>query len=828
MDQARVKKLRCKLSFHLAVIACLTAMLVATGTGTLFLPAFIFCVCLIAYIGVDRMEWFELGQISAAFGMVAATGTAVICWVYSTIYKSESGQLLAVAGLLVYPEAVLFLQRKNLRIFEQLAVFLLLEMVVAALVNDNLLFAILLAPIMLMWVSSLFLFSRYATLVRIDPTIETPTPHLAELLFRKFVKSVLGESKPEAASHQFVPSNEVQRSRWSRRLLQSFPIGFGAVVFAALFFYLVPRSNPTSLSGFKPTSATGLPDDLSFGQFGKILQNQTALMRVTFYDGDSQEPFCPIDPPYLRAKIFDRYGPENGTRFNQGKWVFRGHGESSSWEALKRPDNPREVTKFGRDHVDVEFDIKPQFSKNLYAVPPMFNMEEKQKVELRYEPVFMVFQNLDQIRAREKAAIYRVKSAGFLGGGQSPVTPAVFLRKKDRSSRYSSLAEADRGLRLSNRANERYANTSAYLKRGFSTFDYADEYRTKLISQLRLDPAKKVKLAKGLEEHLAFSGSFSYSLNLSPPSDADMDAVEDFLVNQRAGHCQYFASALACLLRQSDIPCRLVIGYRPTEFNKIGEYFTVRQRDAHAWVEALLQRSDLEGTKFEKYLTDADYYWLRLDPTPPPDGELAITEQSGQAIDYAEKLWKDYVIDGQKLATSNSIYEPVSESKTTFASMIEKSKQLITDLRSGRINLSVDFAWRVFFGILVIGVGMVGVGYLLGQLPKFAPNWANKLGLIHSPLELTHPFYARCLSLVARLGLRRKMSETPQEYTAEAATVLDQKGQDDEGSLEFLTSLYYQLRFGKKENAPDSVDPKVNQNLNTLEKAVQRGKRAKP
>ena len=68
---------------------------------------------------------------------------------------------------------------------------------VAALVNDNVLFGILLLPIVLLWVSSLFHFSRYATLVQIAPNIEVPMPKLAEVLFARFVKSIMAMNARE-------------------------------------------------------------------------------------------------------------------------------------------------------------------------------------------------------------------------------------------------------------------------------------------------------------------------------------------------------------------------------------------------------------------------------------------------------------------------------------------------------------------------------------------------------------------------------------------------------------------------------------------------------
>ncbi len=91
---------------------------------------------------------------------------------------------------------------------------------------------------------------------------------------------------------------------------------------------------------------------------------------------------------------------------------------------------------------------------------------------------------------------------------------------------------------------------------------------------------------------------------------------EDFLLGGGAGHCEYFATALALLLRQQDVPCRLVGGYLAQEWEEEARTMVVRARDAHAWVEVLLP----------------DGSWSTLDATPPSDPE---------ALRAAARSWWD-------------------------------------------------------------------------------------------------------------------------------------------------------------------------------------------
>ena len=72
-----------------------------------------------------------------------------------------------------------------------------------------------------------------------------------------------------------------------------------------------------------------------------------------------------------------------------------------------------------------------------------------------------------------------------------------------------------------------------------------------------------------------------------------IDPIEDFVANNPRGHCEYFAAALALMLRSQGIPARVVLGYRCDEWNGPGKCYQVRQSDAHAWVEAYLAAGDI-------------------------------------------------------------------------------------------------------------------------------------------------------------------------------------------------------------------------------------------
>jgi hypothetical protein len=118
-------------------------------------------------------------------------------------------------------------------------------------------------------------------------------------------------------------------------------------------------------------------------------------------------------------------------------------------------------------------------------------------------------------------------------------------------------------------------------------------------------------------------GRFEYSLAVE--RDPGKDPIVDFLTVHRAGHCEMFASAMVLLARSLGIPARVVGGYRVSEVNELTGRAIVRDRNAHAWVEAWI-----------------DGAWHGYDPTPmsesfrrPPSTLDNVGDLLSSAIDRA-------------------------------------------------------------------------------------------------------------------------------------------------------------------------------------------------
>jgi transglutaminase-like putative cysteine protease len=90
-----------------------------------------------------------------------------------------------------------------------------------------------------------------------------------------------------------------------------------------------------------------------------------------------------------------------------------------------------------------------------------------------------------------------------------------------------------------------------------------------------------------------------YAYSLSVPRGARGDALLGFLLDVKVGYCTYFASAMVVLARAAGVPARLATGYRVAEWSPVSGEYIVREKNAHAWVEAWV-----------------DGAWRTYDPTP--------------------------------------------------------------------------------------------------------------------------------------------------------------------------------------------------------------------
>jgi hypothetical protein len=340
----------------------------------------------------------------------------------------------------------------------------------------------------------------------------------------------------------------------------------------------------------------------------------------------------------------------------------------------------------------------------------------------------------------------------------------------------------------------------------------------KALRDAGVDQGGPFEQAMALERHFTEPGRYQYSLSLNFERDKKLDPIEDFVVNHRTGHCEYFASALVMMLRSRGIPARMVTGYRGGDFNSIGDYYQVRQRNSHAWVEALLPPGEAPEWELCGPPTGGGT-WYRLDPTPSALGALSessndsVSGQMMQTFDYVELLWRDYVLSLNAMKQQDSIYEPVSHrafnslppwvERWGFRRALRRVSAILgmdpNVLVPRRSSNPAAFDWRS--GVLVIGLVLIAVVaangiwltfFLLRRLRR-EPGRGTRHRKLVPPA-----FYRRLEALLARLSLKRAAGQTARELAAVAADRLDDRAPQaavSELPAE-IVDAYYRVRFG--------------------------------
>lgn len=235
-----------------------------------------------------------------------------------------------------------------------------------------------------------------------------------------------------------------------------------------------------------------------------------------------------------------------------------------------------------------------------------------------------------------------------------------------------------------------------------------------------------------------------YHYTLKPPP-VGSDSIDEFLFRTRRGFCAHYAGAMTFVLRAAGIPARVVAGYQGGELNPRGNFFTVRQFDAHAWVE----------------YWQAGQGWTSVDPT------FAVApERIEQGLEQA--------LSGEQSFLADSPLSPLRYRQVAWLNQLRLGWD---DLNHGwqRWVLGYQGAQQLqllqrWFGRMdgqLLGTALVGGGgLLLGLLALFLfKPWRRE----RDPLLRQ---FRRFELLLARHGLPRQAAEGPRAYAERAARQL--------------------------------------------------------
>jgi protein-glutamine gamma-glutamyltransferase len=345
---------------------------------------------------------------------------------------------------------------------------------------------------------------------------------------------------------------------------------------------------------------------------------------------------------------------------------------------------------------------------------------------------------------------------------------------------------------------------------GANSLKKLDALAAEWIAESKLPENDTLRRARYLESKLATSGLFKYSLE-GQVRDSTMDPIEDFLTVHRAGHCEYFATALTLMLRSQHIHARIVTGFKCDEWHETGQCYQVRQLHAHAWVEAWLPPNEIP----DEMLHGKGYWpwkngggWLRLDPTPARDDEAknGVFAPIGKALQWLDFAWSIYVVEMNYERQRKAIFTPIAETVKKAVDTLRNPKtwrELYDRIGEAlhRSGAAGALAWLLL--ILTIAASLVFfglIGYLFWRLGrKLWRTLSARRGRRRRGPRIEVEFYRRLEHLFKKSGLVRPLGQTPREFALVAGEWLAaETGQRRLLPLPArIVEAYYHVRFGR-------------------------------
>jgi len=534
-----------------------------------------------------------------------------------------------------------------------------------------------------------------------------------------------------------------RKAAWGRSLAA---IMGSAMALAAVAFVVLPRPYSarmqqllasTGLTRFQTSlrSFSGMSEQVELGYLGPIHKNTARVMRVTL---DGTEAGSHPDCLRVRGAAFDYF---DGRRWQKSQVDFTFRVADRTYQtrrrmAWMRRDRGTIYSPVGGPDVPARatgFDIFPLLNTSL-----VFFADAPASIETYFPGAWFDFND----------TVYFP--------GSYPEGTRYRVLSRNREPDFSRVID----------------NYPEFLQTYFLQLpDPNDRLR-----RLALDFAGRASgpAAKAAAIEARLRDGFSYSL----AADNGRQDINGFLFDSKAGNCEYFATAMVLMLRSLRIPARLAVGFLSTDWNAYGNFFDVRQSDAHAWVEA--------------YLPDAG--WTTFDPTPADfteKGALNIFARiwSGlnQQFEEMQFRWYRYVVGYDKDTQRNFIYQLALKIGTYFVPII--------------------------VGLILLAAAVV----LLVRAKSKGPAPATWRPARKKPED----FYETLLNRLGRAGFPRRPSQTAAEYAGEISAA-----HPELKPLAGLADRHYEIRYAGRKLA-ELERAEILRTSNDLAAAAHRIKRRK-
>ncbi len=489
-----------------------------------------------------------------------------------------------------------------------------------------------------------------------------------------------------------------------------------AIVLAILLgttaiFFILPRLSAGYLSAFAPRNqwVSGFSDNVRLGEIGEIKQSDTVVMHIEI-EGD-RGAASEMKWRGIALAIFDGrrwYNPVSPfSEQHQPSGRF-----SVAGEQVRLGNLPSGAAQRGFRALHYRVEMEPLGTNVLFLAPfPVALTASFQDISIDEGGAVV---NLDRRRLTESyyaSSLLPQPNADLVRVRPASYPPRVALR-------YLQLPKLDRRIQ-------------------------------ELAQQVTTGAATDYDRAEAIEQYLKTRYTYTLQMGYRPPPDP----LAYFLFERKAGHCEYFASAMAVMLRTLGIPARVVNGFRGAEYNDLTGAYIVRGRNAHSWVEVYIP----------------GYTWLAFDPTPP-DPAPAHTRWGRFLlyVDAAREFWREWIINydfsRQQTLTNAAVDRGRGAFENARGWLRQRYEGLLAWMRRVLERGSENpRPWAAYtFGALVGSVLLINLRRIWRALRRF--GLARKPE--RAPQAAASIWYVRLTHWLARRGWPKSPVQTPQEFAA--------------------------------------------------------------
>lgn len=492
-----------------------------------------------------------------------------------------------------------------------------------------------------------------------------------------------------------------------------FVLGMSVVTFviALGIFFVVPRMQLGYFSGNRSTQTqhvSGFSQKVELGDISNIQDNTGVAMRV-HVDSAKLDPSIHL---YWRGIAFDHYDGKSWSASNAGTRFLYEDAENTFYNSHST-DDPRIFLR-------QEFYLQPMDTRVVFGADRI-------------------------VRITGSFGAISKDLSGTLTGMAKPLNYTVF----------SSVPIVNRVMLRATASAEIPENIQRY----YLQLPFRTAQMSQLVNQIVSPQKTRIDQVFAVKEYLERNYKYT-TTNL--PLDA-RDPVSAFLFDRKVGDCEFFATSMALLLRYAGIPARVVNGFLEGEYNELGDFYLVRQTDAHSWVEAYVGGS-----------------WLPFDPSPRPIGtEKRFFIDFRKLFDSISYFWDRYIL----IYSAEDQINTVTSLRDQYLE-VEKKVQTISDQHYGLLNLREW--WRAYQRAILLVASSVLLIYI--SIRYFVRS-RRRSRVSRTPVL----FYQEMLSILESKGFVREPQITPTEFLQNIQSDLPEKYSED---IDRLTQLFYRARFG--------------------------------